>query len=183
MRFEALPIEGAVLVRTEPREDHRGRFVRVWCEETFAALRPGLRWVQSNLSLTRRRGTVRGLHLQRAPAAETKLVRAIAGTVFDVIVDLRADSPTFLRWHGVTLAADQQTELLIPPGVAHGFQALDDDSQLLYFHSCAYSPEHETGVRHDDPRLGIRWPLPPTGLSARDAALPSLTADFSGVPA
>lgn len=183
MRFDPLPIAGAMLVHTEPRDDSRGRFVRLYCEDGFAVVRPGLRWVQCNLSLTRRRGTVRGMHCQRQPAAETKLVRVLAGEIVDVIVDLRPDSPDFLRWHAVSLAADSQTELLIPPGVAHGFQALSDEVQLLYFHSHAYDPMRETGVRHDDPRLAIDWPLPVSQLSDRDASFPLIDDAFAGVPA
>jgi dTDP-4-dehydrorhamnose 3,5-epimerase len=135
------------------------------------------------LSLTARRGTVRGLHYQRAPAAETKLVRPVAGSVWDVIVDLRVGSPTYLRWQAVTLTAGDDTQVLIPEGVAHGFQALSDDAQLLYFHSHAYSPEHESGVRYDDPRLAIAWPLPVVHLSPRDAAFAPLDGRPEGVTA
>ncbi len=193
MRFEPLSIDGAFLVRTEPRADPRGRFVRVYCEQAFAAVLPqpraqaggddGHRWVQCNLSLTAHRGTVRGLHYQRAPAAETKLVRPVAGSVWDVIVDLRVGSPTYLRWQAVTLTAGDDTQVLIPEGVAHGFQALCDDAQLLYFHSHAYSPEHESGVRYDDPRLAIAWPLPVVHLSPRDAAFAPLDGRPEGVTA
>ncbi len=191
MRFEPLSIDGAFLVRTEPRADERGRFVRIYCEQEFAPVLPaaqaacgqGQRWVQCNLSLTARRGTVRGLHYQRAEAAETKLVRPVTGSVWDVLVDLRVGSPTYLRWQAVTLTAGEDTQVLIPAGVAHGFQALSDDAQLLYFHSHAYSPEHEAGVRFDDPRLGIAWPLPVVHLSPRDAAFALLDGRPEGVTA
>ena len=193
MRFEPLSINGAFLVRTEPHADSRGRFVRIYCEQEFAAFLPegrapadgvdAHRWVQCNLSLTADRGTVRGLHYQRAGAAETKLVRPVAGSVWDVIVDLRVGSPTYLRWQAVTLTAGDDTQVLIPEGVAHGFQALSDNAQLLYFHSHAYSPEHEAGVRFDDPRLAITWPLPVVHLSPRDAAFALLDARPEGVPA
>ena len=192
MRFEPLSIEGAFLVRTDPRADSRGRFVRIYCEQEFAIALPegaaqatgaGRRWVQCNLSLTAHRGTVRGMHYQRAAAAETKLVRPVTGSVWDVIVDLRVGSPTYLRWQAVTLTAGDDTQVLIPEGVAHGFQALSDDTQLLYFHSHAYSPEHEAGVRHDDPRLAIAWPLPVVHLSPRDAAFALLDGRPEGVPA
>lgn len=193
MRFEPLSIDGAFLIRTEPRADLRGRFVRIYCEQEFApVLTEGAapagaptanRWVQCNLSLTARRGTVRGLHYQRAAAAETKLVRPVAGSVWDVIVDLRIGSPTWLRWQALTLTAGEDTQVLIPAGVAHGFQALSDDAQLLYFHSHAYSPEHEAGVRFDDPRLAIAWPLPAVHLSPRDAGFAPLDGCARGVPA
>ena len=183
MRFEPLPIAGAFLVRTEPRGDARGRFVRVFCEQAFEPHLADSHWVQCNLSQTARRGTVRGLHYQRMPAAETKLVRPVTGAVWDVIADLRPGSPTYLRWHAVTLRAGEETQLLIPKGVAHGFQALSDDTQLLYFHSHAHSPAHEAGVRFDDPRLAIAWPLAVEHLSPRDAAFAPIDGRFEGVPA
>lgn len=174
MNFERTPIEGMWVVGTEPRGDARGRFTRLFCDEAFAPVRPGLRFVQVNLSMTAVRGTVRGLHLQRAPGAEAKLIRCLRGRVFDVAVDLRADSPSFGRWHAVELGEDLERSVFIPEGCAHGFQALTDDAQLLYQHTAPHAPGLEAGVRHDDARLAIAWPLPPAHLSPRDAALPAL---------
>lgn len=181
MRFEATPLAGVWEITTQPRGDERGRLVRVFCEDTFAAIRPGLRFVQVNLSATARQGTVRGLHFQRAPSLEAKLIRCVRGRVFDVAVDLRAGSPTFGRWHAVELSAGNDRQLFIPEGCAHGFQALTDDVELLYQHTAAYDAANEGGVRHDDPSLAIPWPLPVTVLSDRDGALPLIDPHFPGV--
>ena len=181
MKLLPTPLPGLHVVDTEPAADARGRFERLFCEHEWAPLRAGLHFVQVNLSTTSRRGTVRGMHYQRAPAAEAKLIRCVRGRVHDVAVDLRAGSPTFLRWHAVELRADEPRELFIPEGFAHGFQALSDDAQLLYFHTRAWTPECEGGVRHDDPRLGIEWPLPVAALSDRDRAHPLLDAGFAGL--
>ena len=126
-------------------------------------------------------GAVRGLHFQLAPHAEMKLVRCLKGRVWDVAVDLRAGSPTFLQWHAETLSPDTMRMIVIPEGFAHGFQVLEPDSELLYLHTAAYNADAERAVRYDDPRLGIRWPLPVTQTSLRDAAHPPLGADFIGV--
>jgi dTDP-4-dehydrorhamnose 3,5-epimerase len=179
----ATPIAGLWEVETSPHRDERGSLTRVFCADAFAAAMPGLRFVQVNHSITRRRGTIRGLHFQRPPAAEWKLIRCLRGRVFDVAVDLRAGSPTFARWHPVLLTADNQRQILIPPGCAHGFQTLDDDAELLYQHSAAYTPACEDGVRHDDPRLAIAWPEPAAHLSPRDLALRRLDDAFEGVRA
>jgi len=179
--FEPTPIAGVWDITTVPRGDERGRLVRVFCEQSFAPVRPGLRFVQVNLSATARRGTVRGLHFQRAPALEAKLIRCVRGRVFDVAVDLRAGSPTFGRWHAVELSADNDRQIFIPEGCAHGFQALTDDVELLYQHTAPYTPDCEGGVRHDDPTLAIAWPLPVTVLSDRDRALPLIDPQFTGV--
>ena len=129
---------------------------------------------QINHTFTQRQGTVRGMHFQRAPHAEMKLVNCIRGTVFDVAVDLRASSETFLRWHAEELTPDNGRSLLIPEGFAHGFQALSDDCELVYLHSAAYAPGAEAGVNPLDPRLGVCWPLPITEMSTRDAGHPML---------
>lgn len=136
---------------------------------------------QINHSVTRRRGTVRGLHYQRAPHAEMKLVSCVRGEVWDVAVDLRAGSPTFLRWHAERLSSAEGAALLIPPGFAHGFQALSDEAELVYCHSTAYAPAVEAGLHVRDARLFITWPLPLQGLSPRDAGFTWLTPGFEGV--
>ena len=167
------PLPGLWEVHSEPRRDERGSFARVFCAEAFAPVRPDLRFVQVNHSVTAHRGTVRGLHFQRAPHAEAKLIRCLRGRVFDVAVDLRPDSPSFGRWHAVELSADNGVQVFIPEGVAHGFQALEDDAHLLYQHTAPHEPASEAGLRHDDPTLAVAWPLPVTLLSPRDRALPS----------
>jgi dTDP-4-dehydrorhamnose 3,5-epimerase len=177
MNIERTTIDGLWLLRTQPVCDARGSLTRLYCAEALAEVAPELRFVQTNHTLTHRRGSVRGLHVQRAPALEYKLVRCLRGSVFDVAADLRHGSASFGRCFGVELRGDVQ--LLIPPGVAHGFQTLDDQVEMLYQHSAAYSPLHEIGVRHDDPHLAIRWPLPVTEVSARDRTLPLLDDRFA----
>lgn len=181
MTFEETPLAGLFTVRTRPVADERGRFVRIFCEDEFRAIRAPLHWRQSNLSSTIGLGAVRGMHFQYPPAAETKLVRCLRGRVFDVAVDIRPDSPTFLAWHGVELTADNDTMLLIPEGFAHGFQVLENEAELLYMHSAAYSPNHDGRLRFDDPRVGIAWPLPPGVVSQRDLATLPIDDTFTGV--
>jgi len=177
------PIAGLLEIMSEPVRDARGSFRRVFEPELFARVAPGAGVAQVNVSRTSRRGTVRGLHYQRPPAAEAKLVRCLRGRVFDVAVDLRAGSATFLQWHARELDGEGEVALLIPPGVAHGFQALSDDVELLYVHSERWQPELEGGVRFDDPAVAVAWPLPPEGLSQRDLAFAPLSAAFAGVVA
>jgi dTDP-4-dehydrorhamnose 3,5-epimerase len=183
MKLLATPIAGLVEVVTEPSVDARGSFTRISCVDELAALAPGdeagLRFVQVNLSRSQQRGTLRGLHVQRGANAatrrrEAKLIRCLRGAVWDVAVDLRPGSPTFGRWHAIELHEHCQRQVFIPPGVAHGFQTLADDSELLYQHTAAYAPGLDAGVRYDDPQLAVAWPLPPQRVSARDLALPWL---------
>jgi len=181
MKVQATPLAGLMLVETAPVRDQRGEFVRVFCETECVGLRPDLHWTQINLSRTLHKGSVRGMHFQSPPAAEAKLIRCIRGSVFDVAVDLRAGSPTFLRWHAVELDEKLPLQYFIPEGFAHGFQALTDDVQLLYLHTVAWSPDHESGIRHDDSTLSITWPLPVTQVSDKDRKLPLLTPAFAGI--
>lgn len=181
MRITATPLPGLVTIDTQPREDSRGRFERIFCEEALREVREDLRFVQVNLSTTAVRGTVRGMHFQRTPRAEAKLIRCIRGRVFDVVVDLRVDSPTFLHWHGMELSGDEPREVFIPEGFAHGFQSLSDNVQLLYFHTQPWTPSCEGGVRHDDPRLAIKWPLPIAHVSERDLGHPLIDDYFEGL--
>jgi dTDP-4-dehydrorhamnose 3,5-epimerase len=174
MIFEATPLAGVWRVGATPAEDERGSFTRLHCTEAFDKVVPGLRFVQTNLSASRERGTVRGLHLQRAPAQEWKLVRCLRDAVFDVAADLRRDSATFGRHVAIELTEADSVGLLIPPGVAHGFQTLEDHVRMLYQHSSAHDPALDDGIRHDDPLLAIAWPLPVSRISARDGGLPGL---------
>jgi len=172
------PLAGLTVVQTAAFEDHRGAFARLFCAHELAEL--GMQpIVQINHSLTRVAGAVRGLHFQRPPKAEAKLVRCLRGRVLDVAVDLRAGSPTYLSWRAVELSALNRLALFVPRGFAHGFQTLTPDCELLYLHDEFYSPEHEGGLRHDDPALLIPWPLPVADLSARDAAHPLLSPGFA----
>ncbi len=172
MIFNPTPIPGVVIVRPEPLEDERGFFARAWCQREFAAqgLNPAL--VQCSISFSRVRGTLRGLHFQRPPHAEARLVRCTAGAIYDVVADLRPDSPAFHRWHAVELSAANRLMLYLPEGVAHGFQTLQDDVEVFYQMSQFHAPEAARGARFDDPALGIRWPLPVTAISPRDRSWP-----------
>lgn len=181
MKFLPTPLPGLLVVTAEPCADERGRLVRIFCEREFSAAGFSGRVAQANLTLTRRPGAVRGLHFQRPPRAEAKLVRCLRGEVFDVAVDLRAGSPTFLEWHAEILSGENLRALFIPEGFAHGFQALTPDCEMLYLHGEVYSPECEGGLRHDDPALAIAWPLPVSELSARDRNHPLLDPSFAGV--
>ena len=176
-----LPLDGLRLVERRPVGDHRGFFARLFCAETLAATGWTKPIAQINHTHTAKQGTVRGLHFQYPPHAEMKLVSCIHGEIWDVAVDIRAGSPTFLHWHAVHLSRDNGRALLIPEGFAHGFQALTEDVEIVYCHSRAYSPESEGGLRPADPRLAIPWPQPVTELSLRDGAHSLITADFKGV--
>lgn len=172
--FQATPIAGLMRVQRRRIEDERGFLCRIYCTELFDSAGCSLPVRQINHTLTRRRGSLRGLHWQRAPQAEIKLVSCLRGDVFDVVVDLRRDSPSFGRWHGERLSADNGAALCIPQGCAHGFQTLLDDCELLYLHSADHAPAAERGLDALDPALGIEWPLPVSFRSARDESLPSL---------
>jgi dTDP-4-dehydrorhamnose 3,5-epimerase len=172
MIFTELPLAGAFVIDLEPRNDERGFFARGFCVKEFEqhGLKTGI--VQANLSQNVRRGTVRGMHYQRAPHAEVKLVRCVNGAVFDAIIDLRPDSTTYLRWTGVELTRANRRMLYVPEGFAHGYQALTDDSEVLYLVTAFYTPESEAAVRWNDPRFGIAWPVADAILSPKDAAHP-----------
>jgi dTDP-4-dehydrorhamnose 3,5-epimerase len=161
--------------------DARGSFSRLFEAEVLAAAGWRGAVAQVNLSRSARRGTVRGLHFQRVPHADRKLVMCVRGAVFDVAVDLRRGSPTFGRWHGEELVAESGGGLMLPEGFAHGFQALTDDAELVYCHSAAYVPDAEGGVHPLDATLRIDWPLPPVHLSRRDESLPGLGAASEGI--
>lgn len=174
MKFHPLPLAGAFRVELERRGDERGFFARTFCVDEFAAQGLATTWAQCNISFSAQAGTVRGLHFQRPPMAEVKLVRCLRGAIWDVIVDLRAGSPTFGQSYGLRLDQDNRSMVYIPVGLAHGFQTLTNDVEMLYFHSVPYSPAHEGGLRWDDVTLAIDWPLPLTEQSSRDAGFPDL---------
>jgi dTDP-4-dehydrorhamnose 3,5-epimerase len=182
-RFEFVqtPIAGLLRVQRQHLEDDRGFLSRFYCSEEFRIADVHRPIAQINHTLTRRKGAVRGMHFQRPPYAETKLVSCLHGEVFDVAVDLRKGSPTFLEWHAEVLSATNQRSLMIPEGCCHGFQALTDDCELIYLHTAAYQPSAEGGVNALDPRLAIAWPLAITEMSDRDRGHPLLTAEFEGL--
>ena len=172
MMFTETAIEGAFLIEPERLEDERGFFARTFCQREFAARGLSTRLAQCSVSFNRRTGTVRGMHYSVAPHAEEKLVRCTRGRVFDVLLDLRPDSPTFRRWTAVTLAADDHRMVYVPAGVAHGFQTLEPESEVFYQMSEFYAPECARGVRWDDPAFGIEWPPAERTISERDRRYP-----------
>ena len=171
------PLAGVLLVQRHSVGDTRGFLSRLFCAQELAACGWHKPVAQINHTLTQVRGTVRGLHYQRAPHAEMKLVSCLRGEVWDVVVDLRPESPAYLQWHAGHLSAANHCAMLLPEGCAHGFQTLSDDVELLYCHSAAYAPNAEAGLHPLDPRLGIRWPLPVALLSPRDAQHPMLPGE------
>ena len=174
MRFKPLLVEGVWLVEPEPRRDERGLFTRTWCENEFAEKGLTARFVQSSVSFNDVAGTLRGLHYQAEPHAEVKLVRCTAGSIYDVIVDLRETSGSYLKWCATTLSAENRNSLYIPEGCAHGFVTLEDKSEVLYQISEFYHPDAARGVRWSDPAFGIEWPREPARISQRDAEYPLL---------
>ena len=175
MIFAEVALPGVWLVTPELREDVRGFFARTWCEREARAAGLNERWVQSSLSYTKTRGTLRGLHFQRAPYEEVKLVRCTAGAIFDVVLDLRRESPTFKRHFAVELTAENRLQIYIPRRCAHGYQTLVDGVEVLYQMSEVYSPEHSEGVRWDDPAFGISWPATNPIMNERDRRYPDFT--------
>jgi dTDP-4-dehydrorhamnose 3,5-epimerase len=174
--FVETKLKGAYIVELEKREDHRGFFARSWDGNVLE--QQGLigKVVQQNIAFSKIKGTIRGLHYQKAPHQETKFVRCTRGTVLDVMVDLRPDSPTFKQWLGVKLTGDDYRLLYVPKDFAQGFQSLEDNSEIQYLVSAVYTPAAEAGIRYNDPNIGIEWPLPVSMITEKDAKLP----DFSG---
>lgn len=181
MRFSPTPLRQAWVIEPEFFQDHRGKFARFFCREELRKIHDGSSIEQINYSLTVEKGTIRGMHFQYPPKSEVKLVRCLSGTVFDVIVDLRQWSLTFLQWYGQTLSGENMKMMYIPRGFAHGFQTLEENCEMLYLHTEFYSQPHEGGLRYDDPTVKIQWPLEVTGVSDKDHNYPLLTSDFSGI--
>ncbi len=175
MRFIETELKDAYIVDLERHEDHRGFFARAWAEDEFARHGLNSRVVNVNTSYNHTRGTLRGMHFQHAPHAEVKLVRCVRGAIFDVIIDLRPTSPTFKRWIGVELTADNRRALYVPEGFAHGLQTLEDHTDVFYQVSQFYTPGAEGGVRYDDPAFAIEWPLPVSIISDKDLRWPPFT--------
>lgn len=180
MIFHSTELKDACLIELEPRGDVRGIFARTFCRAEFEAQGLIADYVQQNMSTSTNKGTLRGLHFQRPPYTEAKLVRCVRGAIMDVIVDLRHESPTYLRHQQFELTADNKRQLYVPPGFGHSFQTLVDDIEVTYLVSAPYMPEYEGGVRWNDPALGIEWPFPVTTISEKDASWPLL--DPSGPP-
>jgi dTDP-4-dehydrorhamnose 3,5-epimerase len=181
MIFSPSPLQGSYIIDVQPFQDERGWFSRFYCKDEFQKIGHQKEWVQLNHSVTYKKGTIRGMHFQKAPYYEIKMVKCIAGSVYDVIIDLRRGSSTFLQWFGVYLSAANKKMLYIPEGFAHGFQCLSDDCELIYHHTEFYTPGAEAGVRYDDPMIAIDWPLEVSILSPRDNEHPYLDKNFKGI--
>jgi dTDP-4-dehydrorhamnose 3,5-epimerase len=175
MQFHPTRLDGAWQIELAPAKDERGGFVRTFCEREFGERGLETRFVQHSLSINTHKGTLRGMHFQRAPHEEVKLVRCQRGAIWDVIVDLRPDSPSYLQWQGFELTAENGMQLYVPRGFAHGFQTLSDDCEVFYLISEFYAPEAASGLRHDDPRFAIAWPAPVSVMSEKDRAWPDFT--------
>ena len=181
MTFSPTPLKGSYIINLTPFSDERGWFARTYCENEFREIGHAEKWVQMNHSCTTKKGTVRGMHYQLPPFREIKMVRCIRGKVFDVIIDIRKDSATFLQWFGVELSPEAMNMLYIPVGFAHGFQTLSDNSEMIYNHSEFYTPGAEGGIKYNDPAVNIKWPLEVTSISERDLNHPGLTEKFKGI--
>ncbi len=181
MIFTETFLKGSYNVDLEALTDERGWFARTYCKKEFDAIGHSKDWVQLNHSFTAHKGTVRGMHFQVFPFSEIKLVRCISGAVYDVIIDLRKNSPTFLQYFGLELSSKNRKMIYIPEGFAHGFQALTDDCELIYHHSQFYTPDVEGGIKYNDNCVNIEWPLPVQSVSARDDSHPMLGTNFKGL--
>jgi dTDP-4-dehydrorhamnose 3,5-epimerase len=181
MKFIKTPLQNAYLVELTPFKDERGQFARTFCMKEFAEIGHTKPFVQINHSMNVEKGTLRGMHFQKKPHREIKLIRCISGLVYDVIVDLRKDSPTFLQHFGVELSKENGLMIYVPEGFAHGFQTLAANSELLYHHTEFYTPSVEGGVRYDDKMLNIQWKLPPINLSQKDTSYAFLDEYFEGI--
>jgi dTDP-4-dehydrorhamnose 3,5-epimerase len=174
MKFQKTSLAGLWLIELELREDERGFLARTYCDNEFAAQGLNTHWPQCNLTLTKKVGTIRGMHYQEEPRPEIKLIRCSSGAIFDVLVDVRRDSSTFGKWQGFELTSQNRKMLYVPAGFAHGFQTLADNCEVFYHMSEFYVPELAQGNRWDDPKVGIKWPLPVTHVSERDRNWPLL---------
>lgn len=181
MKFHPTPLLGAYTIELEKRGDDRGFFARFFCQREFEATGIPMSIVQINNSLSANAGTMRGLHYQLPPAAEIKVVRCIRGALYDVIVDLRPDSPTYCKWFGAELTAENRLMMFVPQGFAHGLLTLTDDTEAFYLVNAFYGPEQERGLRFDDPRFGVQWPAPVTEVSPKDRSWPHFDPAFHGV--
>ena len=177
MKFRETTISGAWLIDPEPRQDERGFFARLWCRDELRERGLSSDFVQCNSSGSVAAGTLRGLHWQSAPHAENKLISCIRGRVFDVIVDVREDSPTFMAWFGAELSASNKTMAYVPQGCAHGYLTLEPDCEVMYPVTAVYHAPSERGLRWDDPAVSIKWPIAPVVISAKDRAWPALRTE------
>ena len=181
MTFIKTPLQGLYLIQLKLLTDDRGFFSRTFCKEQFTKIGFDKEFVQFNHSFNHYKGTIRGMHYQKLPFSETKLIRCVQGRVYDVAVDLRKNSPTYLHHFSVELSAETMNCILIPEGFAHGFQTLEDNAALIYHHTQYYTPNTEGGVRFDDSALNIQWPLPPVNISPKDLLYPLITQNLEAI--
>jgi dTDP-4-dehydrorhamnose 3,5-epimerase len=181
LKFTPTILAGAFIIDPTSINDNRGMFMRTYCKKEFINIGFNGEWVQMNHSVSFNKGTIRGMHFQKLPFGEVKMVKCIKGAILDVIVDIRKDSATFLQWTGVELTAENKRMLFIPEGFAHGFQTLLDNTELIYHHSNFFNPEAEDGLPYDDPRLAIEWPLELSSISDRDLSHSVISKDFKGI--
>jgi dTDP-4-dehydrorhamnose 3,5-epimerase len=181
MKIAQTKIIGAAVIHSEPFKDERGFLNRIFCQKELEAIRPGIVIVKINHSMTRQKGSIRGMHFQNPPYAEMKIIRCVKGSIFDVAVDLRKASPTFLQWHGEVLSAENMKALVIPEGCAHGFQSLEDDIEMIYLHTQFYSKQSEGAIRYDEPKINIQWPLKNIMISEKDMSYPFLPNGYEGL--
>jgi dTDP-4-dehydrorhamnose 3,5-epimerase len=178
MKFIPTPLAGAYTIDLEKREDERGFFARAFCVNEFDNVQLDHNIVQINNSLSKDKGTLRGIHYQLAPKAETKIVRCIRGSLYDVIVDLRPDSPTFLKWFGAELSAENRTMMFVPKGFGHAFMTLEENTEAFYMVTEFYAPEYERGIRWNDPKINIQWPIEPVIISDKDQKHPDFDLHY-----
>ena len=181
LKFIETKLKGCYEIEVIPHKDSRGWFSRTYCKNEFHEINHHSEWVQLNHSFTKEKGVIRGMHFQLPPFTETKLVRCISGSVYDVALDLRKNSPTFLQWFGTEISAENTKMILIPDGFAHGFQALTNNCELIYHHTNFYIPEAERGIRYNDPIIGIKWPQDVSDISEKDSKYVFLNEDFKGI--
>ncbi len=181
MDFVETKLHGSFVIHPKLLQDDRGGFSRIFCKDEFKKISHQKEFVQFNHSFNVRKGTVRGMHYQEPPHSEIKLIRCIKGSVYDVIIDIRKSSSTFLQWFGVELSAENRNMIYVPEGFAHGFQTLEENSELLYHHTGFYEPTAERGIRFNDPELKINWPIEVTSISQKDENYPLLTTNFKGI--
>jgi dTDP-4-dehydrorhamnose 3,5-epimerase len=181
MIIENTKIDGVKVIASQPFSDERGFFNRIFCQEELALIRPNIVIAQINHSMTKEKGSIRGMHFQYPPHAEMKIVRCVKGSIFDVVVDLRQHSPTFLQWHGEILSADNMCALVVPEGCAHGFQSLEDDIEMIYLHTKAYCKKAEGAIHYNDPQINIKWQHEVADISEKDESYPFLTGSWQGI--
>ena len=178
MKFSQTPLEGAYTISLEKLEDERGFFGRVFCVKELEFIEPNIQLIQANDSFSKKKGTMRGLHYQFSPYAEIKIVRCIKGALFDVIVDLRESSQSFMKYFGIELTGENRQMIYVPRGFAHGFLTLEDNTEALYLSSAPYSPKHERGLRWNDSAIKIRWPFDPIVVSEKDLVHPNFSHEY-----